>query len=192
MRELRQILPEIVKVLDEFKKEGLIKNYALIGGMAMAAKGLPRATKDLDFLLNADEILFREGLTKKLEAKGYLIKVYKGDFNDPLRSLIRILDKDKNPFCDLILIHWKWQEDIGNSAEEIFLDDIPIPIAKVEDLIVLKLKAGGPRDLLDVQELLTVVSHLGSLDKSRLLSLSKRAGVDRRLKQLLQGFSWPE
>lgn len=193
MTELKQILTEIIKVLDSFKRDGLIQGYALIGGMAVATRGFPRATKDLDFLINTSEDIFRAKFAKKIRAKGYCVKIYKGDFSDPLRSLIRILDKSNNPLVDFILIHRKWQEDIINSAEEISLGDVSVPIAKAEDLIILKLKAGSPRDILDAEELIRVISISGRFDKSRIFSLAKNAGgIDKKLKEILSHFNIKE
>ena len=185
MTEFKQMLPEIVNILNSFREQGLIKGYALIGGMAVATRGFPRATKDIDFFIAADEGYFRKEVAKKLETKGYSVEIYKGDFNDPLRGLIRILDKDNTSLIDLILAHREWQEEIINFAEEIILGDISVPIARAEDLVVLKLKAGSPRDLLDAEELVKIISFSGRLDKSRLLSLAKKAKVDKKLEQLL-------
>ncbi len=192
MREFKVIFPEMIKVLDSLKRDGLIQGYALIGGMAVAARGYLRATKDVDFLIDADEDFFRTEFTKRLKAKGYSVEVYKGDFTDPLRGMVRILDSNNDPLVDFILIHRKWQEDIINSAEEIPMGEISVSIAKAEDLVVLKLKAGSPRDLLDVEELIKLISLSGAFDRSRLVSLAKRAGVDKKLKQFLTKFSIKE
>lgn len=185
MTELKQLLPKIAKILDSLKKAGLIQGYALIGGMAIATRGFPRATKDLDFLITAKEELFRKEFPQKLKKIGLIVKKLKGDFDDPLRDLIRIVDKDKTPLIDFILVHWSWQEDIVNSAEELSLKGFNIPIAKAEDLIVLKLKAGSPRDLLDAEELMKVISLSGQWNKEKLFLLAKRAGIDKKLNQLL-------
>lgn len=182
MTELKRVLPRIIRALESLKKENLIHSYALIGGMAVATRGFPRATKDLDFLINADEDFFRKAFSIRLRKYGFITKIYKGDFDDPLRDLIRILDEDKTPLIDLILVRWQWQADMVNSAEELSLDNIHIPIVKAEDLIVLKLKAGSNRDLLDIEEIIRVVK----LDKERLFSLAKAAGVDKKLNQLLK------
>jgi len=190
--EFKSILPEMIRVLDSLKKDGLIQGYALIGGMAVAVRGYPRSTKDLDFLINTDEDFFKAEFTKKLRAKGYAVEVYKGDFTDPLRGMVRILGGNNEPLVDFILIHKKWQEDIVNSAEEIPMGVISVPIAKAEDLVILKLKAGSPRDLLDAEELVKLISLSGKFDKSRLVSLAKSAGVDKKLKQLLAKFNIKE
>lgn len=192
MIEFKRILPEIIKVLETLKKDGLIQGYALIGGMAVAVRGYPRSTKDLDFLINSEEVFFRTEFAKTLKAKGYSVEVYKGDFTDPLRGMVRILGSNNGPLVDFILIHKKWQEDIIDSAEEVSIGGISVPIAKAEDLVILKLKAGSPRDLLDVEELIKLISLSRAFDRPRLVSLAKRAGVDKKLKQSLAKFNIKE
>jgi len=191
MTELKHILPEVAKVLNSLKKEGLIRSYALIGGMALAARGFPRATKDLDFLINTQEDLFKKKIPLRLHKFGYVVKLHKGDFGDPIKAIIRILDKDLTPLVDLILANWKWQVEMINAAEKLSFKGIPIPILEAEDLVVLKLKAGGLRDLLDAEELIKVVSLSGELDKKKLLLLAKRVGVDKKLKKLLLNLKIP-
>lgn len=46
-----QALTEIVRRLDEARINHLLDQYALIGGFAVAAWGVPRATHDLGLLL---------------------------------------------------------------------------------------------------------------------------------------------
>jgi len=186
MRELKKLLKKITKFLNSVKGEDRIRGFCLIGGMGIGARGIPRATKDIDLFINADEDYFQKDLPKELKKAGYSLKVYKGDRDDPLRNLIRILDEKGNFLVDLILIHWNWQEEIINSAEPIqFEPNLFIPIAKAEDLIVLKLKAGSLRDLLDAEELLRIMIMSKQFDKDRLYLLSKRAGIDKKLHSLL-------
>ncbi|MCM8784188.1 MAG: nucleotidyltransferase family protein [Candidatus Omnitrophica bacterium] len=54
------------KILKEFRKGNI--HYALIGGFALGALGIPRATFDLDFLVEAEEL---EALDKILRKLGY-------------------------------------------------------------------------------------------------------------------------
>ncbi len=45
----REALIDIVHRLEQARQNGLLHAYALIGGFAFAAWGLPRATQDIDF-----------------------------------------------------------------------------------------------------------------------------------------------
>ncbi|MEK7859277.1 MAG: hypothetical protein AAB320_09070 [Elusimicrobiota bacterium] len=54
------------RLLETF--QGLDTRYALIGGVAMAALGAPRATMDLDFMVHRDDM---EALHRSLEPLGF-------------------------------------------------------------------------------------------------------------------------
>jgi hypothetical protein len=54
-------------IINEFKKQGV--DYALIGGFAMGALGVMRATMDLDFLLNRKDISQIEKIMEKYNYK---------------------------------------------------------------------------------------------------------------------------
>ena len=61
----REALIDIVRRLERAKQNGLLHAYALIGGFAVAAWGLPRATQDIDFALElggADPSLLADAL----------------------------------------------------------------------------------------------------------------------------------
>ena len=49
----REALTQIVQRLETAKREGLLRGYGLIGGFAVAAWGVPRATHDIDFIIVA-------------------------------------------------------------------------------------------------------------------------------------------
>ncbi len=154
--------------------------------MAVSARARPRATKDIDFLIDADKDFFKSILPKLVSTKGYKFKIFKGDLLDPINGLMRVYDEDGNEFIDFIPVFWNWQrESIANAEEIEIFGGVKIPIARIEDLVVLKLKAGGPQDMLDVEELFKAVKQGESLDKERLINLAKRARVDKKLKRFL-------
>jgi len=63
-------------------------------------------------------------------------------------------------------------------------DQIPIPVLHPEDLILMKLEAGGPQDLLDVQALLSL--SLPQLDVARLKESAGRLRLGRVLERSLR------
>jgi phosphopantetheine adenylyltransferase len=48
------LIAELEALLDAFEADGV--HYALCGGLALAVHGHPRATKDIDVLVTADEL----------------------------------------------------------------------------------------------------------------------------------------
>ncbi len=181
---LKKILEQLNNLLKKLKDKKVIDNYALIGGFAVSARSKPRATKDVDFLVstNSENELYQE-LAALPEFRAELKK---GDFDDPIRMLIRLYNKDQAA-VDIIVSHLSWQQEIINQATEIELDKEKIPVPQAEDLVVLKLKAGSPQDLLDSEELLKVAAKKPSgIDFDRLYDLAKRARVDKNLSRLLE------
>jgi len=186
MENLKKILKKIINILEDKKDDGIIEGYVLIGGMAVAAMGLPRATHDLDFLISAEESFFKEEASRVASILGFNVTVMNAGLDDPLRNLVRFSDEGGFSKVDFIPVFWKWQNEIIKSARITLLSDgTKIPIARTEDLAVLKLKAGSPKDLIDVEELIKVANLQGNIDKKRLMELSIKAKVDKKAKRLL-------
>jgi predicted nucleotidyltransferase len=182
MKDLEKELKTLSKELTRLRREGKLKGYSLIGALAVSAHARPRATQDIDFLVSAEKDFFFRTFPKILEEKGYLVKVFKSTLDDPINGLIRIYDQDETELADIIPVFWKWQEEIVTAAEEIDLSGIKLPVARIEDLIILKLKAGGPQDLIDVEELIKAAKISRKIDLKRLVLLAERAKVDKKLK----------
>ncbi len=78
-----QALTDIIRRLEEAKALGLVEQYALIGGFAVSAWGVPRATHDLDFALALGAVE-PAALARSLKAD-----FHAGDPSDPLRGVFR-------------------------------------------------------------------------------------------------------
>lgn len=182
---LRKTLEQLNKFLRNLKEKKIIDNYALIGGLAISARGKPRATKDVDFLVSTE---LEDKFCKEVASlPGFEAKLKKGDFGDPIHLLIRLYSEDQTAIVDLIVSHLNWQQEIINHATEVELGKERIPIPLAEDLVVLKLKAGSPQDLLDAGELLnTTAQKPEGINYKRLNILAKRAKVDKNLTKLLE------
>jgi hypothetical protein len=156
-------------------------NFALIGGLAVSAWGIPRATQDIDFLADsnpsplADKRL-RESLKAFLDAHGCHAEWRMGGLEDPIPLLLRI--EMKHSFADLIAdilwIHKRWQRAALRRSIALNVMGRRIDVLHPEDLIVMKLEAGGPQDLLDVQSLLS--------SRSRKISIRRLKANVARLK----------
>lgn len=187
MKDLKKGLKEFSLFLKKATQKGELTGYALIGGVAVSARARPRATKDIDFLVSGDGAFLTSGLPDLISKMGYKCKMFNGDMLDPLNGVIRVFDNDGSEFVDLIPVFWNWHMEAIKHAEEVeIFDGIKIPVARVEDLIVLKLKAGGPQDMLDVHELIKAAKFGRGPDKGRLLALAKQARVDKKLARILE------
>lgn len=187
MKHLEKVLSEFVDLLENAKKDKKISSYALIGALAIAARGRPRATEDIGFLVSAKKRFFTETFPLLAQSLKYSIVVTPGSADDPIRGLVGVYDKNQeDALIDILPVFWKWQDDIVKGAEYLKIPGTrSVPVARTEDLVVLKLKAGGPQDVLDAKELLKVAHLRGNIDRNRLFGLAKRARVDKPLLRLL-------
>ncbi len=166
--------------------------HALVGGAALPAWGRIRATADADVYLGVeDDRESRERLVSTLvgvlRAAGFA-HLERADRRRVeqmwiLHFWFPIRDQGFSIRLDLIV-------DAGPAAEEILsraslrkVNDFHVPVASCEDLVLLKLAAGRPVDLADVQALLEAnretldMGYLESRAASRNLSDALRSAL---------------
>jgi hypothetical protein len=123
--------------------------YALVGATALAARGVSRSTMDID-LMTADHRVLSESFW---DASGLEIDVRRGEWDDPLGGVVRIHGGEP---VDVVVAKYRWQRELIERAPRIELTNLTLPVPGSGDLILLKLFAGGYRDLLDIRSLLDV------------------------------------
>jgi hypothetical protein len=142
----------IEHLLQFFQQEGI--DYALIGAFALKAYGYPRATQDVDFLLRIED---QQKTIGHLESLGYETLYRSRGFSHHLHPLSRL------GRVDFVYV-------AGDTADVMFaatrflllLDEISIPVVKLEHLIALKVYAmqNDPdrtfREMADIQHLMRV------------------------------------
>ena len=144
--------------------ESLGAAYALIGAHAMAARGYPRFTTDIDLLTTDPRVLDRATWVE-LERIGVSIDSRRGDSDDPLGGVVHLQRADDLD-VDVILAKWPWEARVIERADRLHVMGADMPVPRTSDLILLKLAAGGYADL-----------H----DASALLSLGDRAAITREI-----------
>ncbi|HEV2233255.1 MAG TPA: nucleotidyl transferase AbiEii/AbiGii toxin family protein [Terriglobia bacterium] len=128
--------------------------YALIGGFALMARGIVRATKDVDFLIDFP-LHEAASLTQSLRANGLDAVFRKGGAEDPIVGIIRVtLPTSTDPIqCDILFPSRAWQAEAVRNANPVKLEGFDVPVVRADDLFLLKLYAGGPQDLMDAANL---------------------------------------
>jgi Nucleotidyl transferase AbiEii toxin, Type IV TA system len=125
--------------------------FLLVGGYALAAHGLPRATGDFDAWVwidpsNASRIV------AALRAFGFgSLGIREGDFTAP--DLVVQLGYPPHRIDILTSIDGVEFEDAWDRRVSIDVDGLPIPVISRDDLLANKLAAGRPQDLADVDRL---------------------------------------
>ena len=152
--------------------ESLGPDTVLIGGLAVAAYGHERATKDVDFLTR----LSLQEARKRLEARGFSVEVRRGDAQEGVPTFLRA--NVSGTLVDVLpaLVRLDWDH-----LPEVVLDGVAVKLIDLDTLILLKARAGGVQHVLDVAQL--IWRHPDRLPLAR--DLADRYGVRPRLESCL-------
>jgi hypothetical protein len=171
---------EIVKkVLKDF-------DYVMIGAHAVNAwlidEDKIRATRDIDFLLDAPENAAMN-ICRKFRDEGYTAHLRMGSKSDEIPLYIRLTSK-VYPQIDIVFALKQWEKRIVKDGKQ--LEDFDMKIVSIEDLIILKSMVGGERDFMDIKNLITDRKVNIEIIKKRALEIDKK--LLERLKPLIRRF----
>ena len=130
--------------------------HALIGAAALGVHGVARSTSDLDLLV-ADRGALDAARWMPLRAAGCAVDLRLGDAWDPLVGVVRVRRGKSTPID--VVVAGAWVSPIlarAGKLAPVTLGGASIPVVAAADLVILKLYAGGPLDLHDVEALLAV------------------------------------
>lgn len=158
--------------------------YAFIGGMAVNAWGNPRATRDIDVLLDLPGSKDAE-LVHRL--RGESLRINPQDLADVRRDPghVTVFDDEGMFYLDCKLVSTAEERQQVRDALEVRLPRGPVHVARPEDTVAYKLLFGSPQDLADARSI--VERQAGKLDPGRLRALAHRLGVAEEVEVLLRG-----
>jgi hypothetical protein len=148
---------------------------ALIGAAAMTVYGVSRTTFDTDLLTVDRAVLHSEFWADLADTAD----VRKGDSDDPLAGVVRIKRSGERT-VDIVVAKYKFQAAVLSRATPRILAGGAVPVVQAGDIMLLKLFAGGPKDLFDVEMLLQADPTLHAYVEEHLAELPDDA---RRLWQ---------
>lgn len=132
-------------------------DYAICGGVALAIHGAPRATRDIDLLARVADL---PRLREVVRACGFTIEALPMTFASTGISIQRFtkVEPDGRTLMVDVLIAEGALESAWQSRMRIAYDGTGAPAAALwvvskAGLITLKLAAGRPQDLVDIQRL---------------------------------------
>ena len=130
----------------------ILKNYnfALIGGLAYSVIYEPRATYDLDFII---EIKNFDKFLKDLRGNSDFIFVHDKPMIFENAEIERVVHKD-NIVIDFLIADDDYKRNVLKRKKELIVNQKRIFIVAVEDLIILKLLSRRDIDIVDVKNLL--------------------------------------
>jgi predicted nucleotidyltransferase len=155
---MRSPLAELPAVTAVLQSEGIA--HALIGGWAVITWGFLRASDDFDLLID----LPRSGRGRLLKAlaSGWEAEWIEGGEDDPIPGLIRAKPREGGLPIDLLPARSAADREALSRALEVSVEGTSVMVVAPEDLLAMKLEAGGGQDFEDARRLLTILS--GKLD----------------------------
>ncbi|HTK27782.1 MAG TPA: hypothetical protein VL327_14555 [Pyrinomonadaceae bacterium] len=146
---MAKLVDELKELVSAFESNGI--EYALCGGLAMAAHGFVRATMDIDILIPEESLekAYQVGAEKGFDIRGLDISFKERAVE--IRRISKVVGEDVISL-DLLLVTPQ-VEEIWKTREKIdFLGD-KLSIVSRDGLISMKRLAGRPQDLVDIERL---------------------------------------
>jgi predicted nucleotidyltransferase len=141
--------------------------WALVGGLAVSARTIPRFTKDLDFAIAVASDSEAEEVVHTLRSHGYHpVGVLEQDYVERL-SGVRMARNGSDVLVDLLFASSGIENEVVASADHLeVLPRLTVPVATTPHLIALKVLAGRSQDLTDLGYLIPSASS-AELDAAR-------------------------
>lgn len=125
-------------------------SYALCGALAVAVHGAPRYTADIDLLVEATSL---DAIIELAKQRGFVFGAAPMAFSDgvEVHRWSKIVEGEVLNL-DLMVVSPGYQS-VWKTRERVPLRDLTVTVLSREGLIQMKLVAGRPKDLMDVENL---------------------------------------
>jgi hypothetical protein len=139
--------------------DALKVQWALIGGLAVSVRSVPRFTKDLDFAIAVANDSEAEDVVHQLRGRGYQpVEVLEQEYVERL-SGVRLERSGSDVIVDLLFASSGIENEVVTSATRLeVLPQLSAPVATTGHLIALKTLAGRNQDLTDLGSLIPAAS----------------------------------
>ena len=181
MTDLTAVIHDLVALFDQLRLP-----YAIMGGIAVRAHGLPRPTFDVDFVLAVPRGRLPDLFTA-IEHAGYTVPDhYRGGWVDSVGGMplfkVRLFLEGRGIDADVFLMENDFQREVMSRRIVEQVEGKPVQLITAEDLILFKLLAGRPRDLLDIKDIFFMQ---GPLDETYMRRWAGPLGVAEQLEKAL-------
>ncbi|MEX0783388.1 MAG: nucleotidyl transferase AbiEii/AbiGii toxin family protein [Dehalococcoidia bacterium] len=174
----KALVDELSEVLEEFSEQ-----CAIIGGMAHNFWREPRYTKDVDFTLVADPIVFGK-LRERLDAAGYELSRIQNENEPSGPGFARFIQPGTNKIVEFLTAKTEFQVLLIDRAVRLTPEQV-LRVATPEDIIVLKLIANRSHDQVDAINL----GKIEGLDWDYIERWAAEWSVSERLDTLRAGIA---
>lgn len=176
----QEVLNQIIGRLDRARENRLIHAYALVGGFAVSAWGVARATQDIDLAVAL-------GTSEPKALAAHLGATYEpGDADDPLRGVFRLVIESEGGEVpvQLLVLPPKWADEVFGGIEPVKVLSCTVPVVNWQSLVLMKLYAGGPVDLQDARGIIAV-QQPSTADRQSLIARADVLGLSQEIRTLL-------
>ncbi|MDP2931432.1 MAG: hypothetical protein Q8O05_02895 [Chloroflexota bacterium] len=161
----------VIQVLNHAKREGIFRNYAIMGGYAVNYYIEPTFTSDIDVLVLVDSDADYNKIFAYFTQQGY-----------KMVNLYVVIDNTQVQFLPST-ISPLYQDAVIN-AKRVTFKDTTTRIITAEDLVALLLVSYRPKDKIRIMQLLKVVNE-DSLWRIVTRYDSEKTPIFQRLKEIL-------
>ncbi len=133
--------------------------FLLVGAYALAVHGFPRATKDIDFFVWANQENAANLIRALAKFGAPLDSMSESDFAS--EGIVFQIGNGPRRIDILTNISGVTFERAYSNRTSIFLEGMEIPVISIEDLILNKRASGRSQDLVDVENLTSAVKYPG-------------------------------
>jgi predicted nucleotidyltransferase len=150
-----QLLERIAISLDQS-----VIPYMVIGGQAVLIYGEPRLTRDVDITLGVGPDRLRD-LLAVAESAGWQVLVENPEEFVLQTMVLPLKDSETGIRMDLIFSFSPYERQAMERVKLLKMGKAAVRFAAIEDVIILKMAAGRPRDLEDVRTILAKNPDVG-------------------------------
>ena len=179
-------------IASELDRRG--RAFAVVGGLAVSVRAEPRFTRDVDLALAVANDADAEALVRNLVASGYRVIASLEQEAVGRLATVRLQSPSEGPagvVVDMLFASSGVEPEIVRASEVLeALPGLPVPVARVGDLLALKVLSNGPerpQDQIDIVALLRLAdeAEMGRARRTAVLIVERGFGRGRDLLGLL-------
>jgi hypothetical protein len=143
---------ELSGIIDDFSRRGI--DYALCGGLALAAHGIPRATMDIDLLVPPESL---ENARAHLRGRGYVLEGAEMDFASGAVRITRLTrpDPESEDFLTVDLLEvTPALRGVWEQRQSVEWEGGTLTTVSRQGLVDLKRLRGSGQDRDDIEKLM--------------------------------------
>ena len=152
-----ELFEEFSQLVSELKKENI--EYALCGGLAMAVYAFPRATLDIDILIEPDALEKVKDIAKRV---GFNFDAGLMKFREDAIQIYRVTkiipESSDSLMLDMILLTPEIKE-VWESKQILSWDQGELPVVSPQGLIKLKSMRLSGQDQDDIKNLKSIINE---------------------------------